>query len=61
TCEDWFKRFRSGDFDTENKERSGRPETIEDAVLQALLDEDETQTQDQLAEALNMTRQGISK
>ncbi|EFN80187.1 hypothetical protein EAI_11210, partial [Harpegnathos saltator] len=20
-CEDWFKRFRSGDFDTEDKER----------------------------------------
>lgn len=61
TCEDWFKRFRSGDFDTEDKERSGRPKTIEDADLQALLDEDDTQTQDQLAEALNMTRQGISK
>ncbi|EFN76928.1 Histone-lysine N-methyltransferase SETMAR, partial [Harpegnathos saltator] len=57
----WFKRFRSGDFDTEDKERSGRPKTIEDADLQALLDEDDTQTQDQLAEALNMTRQGISK
>ncbi|EFN82331.1 Histone-lysine N-methyltransferase SETMAR, partial [Harpegnathos saltator] len=37
-CEDWFKRFRRGDFDTEDKERSGRPKTIEDADLQALLD-----------------------
>ncbi|EFN79277.1 Putative uncharacterized protein FLJ37770, partial [Harpegnathos saltator] len=54
TGEDWFKRFRSGDFDTEDKERSGRSKTIEDADLQALLDEDDTQTQDQLAEALNM-------
>ncbi|EFN80122.1 Histone-lysine N-methyltransferase SETMAR, partial [Harpegnathos saltator] len=61
TCEDWFKRFRSGDFDTEDKERSGRPKTIEDADLQALLDEDDTQTQYQFAEALSMTRQGISK
>ncbi|EFN79988.1 Putative uncharacterized protein FLJ37770, partial [Harpegnathos saltator] len=42
TCEDWFKRFRSGDFVTEDKERSGRPKTIEDADLQALLDEDDT-------------------
>jgi len=61
TCEDWFKRFRSGDFNTEDKERSGRPKTIEDADLQALLDEDNTQAQDQLAKALNMIRQGISK
>ena len=48
-----------GDFDTKDKERPGRPKTIEDADLQALLDEDDTQTQDQLGEALNMTRQGI--
>lgn len=61
TCEDWFKRFRSGDFDVDDKERSGRPKTFEDAELQALLDEDDAQTQEQLAEALNMTRQGISK
>ncbi|EFN83548.1 hypothetical protein EAI_06454, partial [Harpegnathos saltator] len=62
TCEDWFKRFRSGDFDTD-KEHSGRPNTRPKTSrrtpqdLQALLDEDDTQTQDQLAEALNMTRQ----
>jgi len=61
TCEDWFKRFRSDDFNTEDKERSGRPKTIEDADLQTLLDEDDTQTQDQLAKVLNMTRQGVSK
>ncbi|EFN89699.1 Histone-lysine N-methyltransferase SETMAR, partial [Harpegnathos saltator] len=61
TCEDWFKRFRNEDLDAGNKERSGRPKTIEDADLQALLDEDDTQIQDQLAEALNMTRQGIFK
>ncbi|EFN80430.1 Putative uncharacterized protein FLJ37770, partial [Harpegnathos saltator] len=40
TCEDWFKRFRSGDFNTKDKGRSGRAKTIEDANLQALLDKD---------------------
>jgi len=61
TCEDWFKRFRSGDFNTKDKERSGRPKTFEDVDLQALLDEDDTQTQHQLAEALNTTHQNVSK
>ncbi|CAK1552420.1 unnamed protein product [Leptosia nina] len=61
TYEELFKRFRSGDFDIEDKERTGRPKTIEEVYLQALLDEDDTQTQDQLAEALNVTRQDISK
>jgi len=60
TCEDYFKRFKNGDFNTEDK-RSGRPKTIEDADLQALLDEDDTQTQDQLAETLNMICEDISK
>ncbi|EFN87156.1 hypothetical protein EAI_05515, partial [Harpegnathos saltator] len=29
TCEDWFKRFRSSDLDTEQKERSGTSKTFE--------------------------------
>lgn len=61
TCDDWYKRFQIGDFDTEDKERSGRPRTVQDADLQALLDEDDTRTQGQLAKELNMTRQGVSK
>ncbi|EFN77620.1 hypothetical protein EAI_04085, partial [Harpegnathos saltator] len=61
-CEDWFKRFRSGDFDTDDKKRSERPKTSRRTpICKRLLDEDDTQTQDQLAEALNMTRQDISK
>lgn len=38
-CGDWFKRFKRGNFD---KERSGRPNTIEDANLQTLLDGNDT-------------------
>lgn len=26
-CFEWFKRFRSGDFDTDDKERPGQPES----------------------------------
>lgn len=51
TCEDWYKRFICGDFHTPDKERSRRPITIEDTDLQALLNEDDTQTKDQLGEA----------
>jgi len=25
TCRDWFRRFKSGDFNMEDKERVGRP------------------------------------
>ena len=60
TCREWFRRFKSGDFDVEDKERSGRPKAFEDEELQALVDEDPYQTQKQLAETLNCAQSVIS-
>lgn len=59
TCERWFSRFKSGDFSTEDKERPGQPKKFEDAELEALLDEDSSQTQDELARALNVDRSTV--
>ena len=28
TCQEWFKRFKSGNFDVEDKERSGGPKNF---------------------------------
>lgn len=39
TCEYWFRRFKSGDFDVEDKERPGQLKRFEDEELEALLDE----------------------
>ena len=61
TCRDWFCRFKDGDFDIDHLPREGRPKTFEDAELEALLDEDPYQTQEELASALGVTRQAISK
>ena len=36
TCEYWFRRFKSGDFDTEDKAREGRPSTLKDEELETL-------------------------
>ncbi|UYV71485.1 SETMAR [Cordylochernes scorpioides] len=60
SCEYWFRRFKSGDFDTRDKERGGRPIKFEDAELEAFLDEDSSQTQEELAETLGVTQQAIS-
>ena len=37
TCKYWFRRFKSGNFDTSDKEREGRPVKFEDAELEASL------------------------
>ena len=56
TCEYWFRRFKSGDFGPSDKEREGRLVKFEDAELEALLDQDSCQIQEELAETLGMTQ-----
>ena len=60
-CHDWFRRFKDSDFDVDGRPREGRPKTFKDAELEALLDEDPCQTQEEFATALGVTRQAISK
>ncbi|KAL6254762.1 hypothetical protein P5V15_014091 [Pogonomyrmex californicus] len=57
TYETWFRQFKSGDFNVKDSECSGRPQKCEDEQLQELLDDDPTQTQRQLAEALHHKKQ----
>ena len=61
TCRDWFRRFKTGDFDIDDRKREGRPKTFEDTDLEALLDKDPSQTQEELASSLEVTRRAISK
>ena len=58
-CE-WFQKFKNGKFAIEDKERSGRPRVYEDVELEALLDQDSFQTQEELAHTLGVTQQTIS-
>lgn len=49
TCQEWFQRFRSGNFDLSDKERSGRSKNMSNDELQALLDQDSAQSVRELA------------
>ena len=60
TCKRWFQRFRDNDFDVRNEERGRPPKKFEDAELQAILDEDDTLSQKQMAAMLNVAQQTIS-
>ena len=59
-CFEWFKKFRSGNFDARNEERGRPPKKFQDSELQASLDEDDAQTQQQLADQLNVRREAVS-
>ena len=56
TCRAWFRRFKAGDFDVEDKERPGHPKMFQDNELQVLLDENDAQTQQELAEQIGVAR-----
>ena len=47
TCQKWFARFKSGDFDLEDEERPGQPKKFEDEELEAIFDEHCCQTQEE--------------
>ncbi|GFV62319.1 mariner Mos1 transposase [Trichonephila clavipes] len=49
-CYMWFEKFQNGDFDVRNEELGRPSKNVEDAELQALLDEDDGQTQEHLVE-----------
>jgi len=59
SCRVWFRRF-NGDFSVEDKARSGQPKKFEDKELKTLLEEDQSQTQEELAESLEVTQQAVS-
>jgi len=61
-CREWFRRFKDGDFSVKelNKPCFGQPKKFEDKELEALLEEDQSQTQEELAESLRVTQQAVS-
>jgi len=61
TCREWFQHFKNGNFEVEDRHDGGREKIFEDSELEALLDEDSCQTQEELAESLGVTQQAISK
>jgi len=59
SCREWFRRFKDGDFNVEDK-LSGQPKKFEDKELERLLEEGQSQTQEELAESLEVTQQAVS-
>ena len=61
TCREWLQRFKNGDFNVEDRHSDGREKVFEDAELEALLEQDSWQNQEELARSLGVTQQAISK
>ena len=49
TYREWFQRFKNGGFDVKDRYSGGREKVFEDAELEALLEQDSSKNQEELA------------
>ena len=61
TVQNWFDRFRDGNFTLEDDDRSGRPVELETDELEALLEEDPRQSTRELGNRLGVDQGKINK
>jgi len=54
-CQNWFARFRGGDFSVKDAHRSGRPSEIDDDKIKALVQANKHSTVRELATALKVS------
>ena len=53
-CQNWFNKFRSGDFSFKDEKRSGRPVEVDDDLIKAI-DSDRHNTTREIAEKLHVS------
>jgi len=54
-CQNWFAKFRSGNFDVEDAPRSGKPVKANEDTIKALIDANRRITICEIAERLNLS------
>ena len=54
-CQNWFARFRSGDFELKDAPRSGRPTEVDDDKIKAMIENNRRSTTREIAEKLNIS------
>ena len=59
-CQNWFARFRSGDFDLKNSQRSGRLTEINDKI-KAMIENNRRSTTQESAEKLNISHTCVER
>jgi len=61
SCRKWFRRFKDGDFSVEDSgQKKFEDKELEALLEKTLLEEDQSQTQEELAESLGVTQQAVS-
>ena len=54
-CQNWFAKFRSGDFSLKDEKHHGRPVEVHDVLIKAIIDSDRHSTTREIAEKLHVS------
>ena len=54
-CQNWFARFRSGDFNLKDAPRSGHPTEVDDDKIKAMIENNRRSTTREIAGKLNIS------
>ena len=60
-CQNWFSRFRSGDFDLKGAPRSGFPTEVNDEKIKAMIENNRRSTTREIAEKLNISHTCVER
>ena len=58
-CQNWFRKFRSGDFSLKDEPCSGRPNEVDDDKIKALIELDRHVTEREIGERLNIPKSTV--
>ena len=60
-CQNWFARFRSGDFDLKDSPRARRPIEVDDDKIKAMIESNQRSTTRVIAEKLNISHTRVQR
>ncbi|XP_033178062.1 histone-lysine N-methyltransferase SETMAR-like [Bombus impatiens] len=60
-CQNWFAKFRFGNFSLKNAQQSGRPVEVDETHIKAIIDSNRHSTTREIAENLNVSHTCIKK
>ena len=60
-CQNWFARFRSGDFDLKAAPRSGRPTEVDDDKIKAMIKNNRRSTTREIVEKLKISHTCVER
>ena len=60
-CQNWFARFRSGDFYLKDAPRSGRPTQVDEDKIKAMLENNRPSTTRKIVEKLDISHTCVKR